>query len=327
MGTVIGDRRGHAIARDGADDALVGDSPAFAVARHVAAQVAARQSTILILGETGTGKELMARMIHARSPRAARPFIPVDCSSLAEGLFESELFGHVRGAFTGASRDSLGFIRAADGGTLFLDEIGELAASTQAKLLRVLQERRVVPVGETRGRPVDIRVVAATHRDLGAMVRDGQFRQDLYFRLNVVTLRLPPLRERSEDVLPLARHFLCLQAELYDEPLKRIAPDAGDALRAYDWPGNVREVANVMEQAHVLATGECVELDDLPPHLRQRFVVRELLSDLRLEDVERRTILEALRRTKFCKAAAARLLGLNIQRLNRRIARLGISRF
>jgi transcriptional regulator with PAS, ATPase and Fis domain len=327
MGIVAGDGIRAAARESGDADTLVGDSPSFAVARHTAAQVAGRQSTVLILGETGTGKELMARMIHARSPRARKPFIPVDCSSLSEGLFESELFGHVRGAFTGASRDSLGFIRAADGGTLFLDEIGELAPSTQAKLLRVLQERRVVPVGETRGRPVDIRVVAATHRDLGAMVRAGQFRQDLFFRLNVVTLRLPPLRERSDDVLPLARHFLRVQAELYNEPLKQIAPDAATALRDYDWPGNVREVANVMEQAHVLAGGDFIELDDLPPHFRQHFAVRELFSDLRLEDVERRTILEALRRTKFCKAAAARLLGLNIQRLNRRITRLGISRF
>jgi len=327
MGIVAGEGLRAAARESGDTDAIVGDSPSFAVARHTAAQVAGRQSTVLILGETGTGKELMARMIHARSPRAGRPFIPVDCSSLSEGLFESELFGHVRGAFTGASRDSLGFIRAADGGTLFLDEIGELAASTQAKLLRVLQERRVVPVGETRGRPVDIRVVAATHRDLGAMVRAGEFRQDLFFRLNVVTLRLPPLRERSDDVLPLARHFLRVQADLYNEPLKQIAPDAITALRDYDWPGNVREVANVMEQAHVLATSDFIELDDLPPHFRQQFAVRDLFSDLRLEDVERRTILEALRRTKFCKAAAARLLGLNIQRLNRRITRLGIPRF
>jgi DNA-binding NtrC family response regulator len=159
------------------------------------------------------------------------------------------------------------------------------------------------------------------------MVRAGEFRQDLFFRLNVVTLRLPPLRERSDDVLPLARHFLRVQADLYNEPLKQIAPDAITALRDYDWPGNVREVANVMEQAHVLATSDFIELDDLPPHFRQQFAVRDLFSDLRLEDVERRTILEALRRTKFCKAAAARLLGLNIQRLNRRITRLGIPRF
>src|SRR5688572_29072759 len=232
---------------------LVGDSPTFRDLKKIVAGVAARRSTVMLLGETGSGKEMLARFVHQSSQRSAKPFIPVDCSSLTDNLFESELFGHVRGAFTGASRDSLGFIRAADGGTLFLDEIGELGAGTQAKLLRVLQERRVVPVGETRGRPVDIRVVAATHRDLTGMVRDGTFRQDLYFRLNVVTLRLPSLRERREDVLPLARHFLQLQAELYDEPVRQLAPDAAAALRAYDWPGNVREVANVMEQAHVLA--------------------------------------------------------------------------
>jgi transcriptional regulator with PAS, ATPase and Fis domain len=325
MSTGIGGLR-HAPARE-PGDALIGASPSFAAARHTATHVAGRHSTVLILGETGTGKEVMARLIHARSPRAAKPFIPVDCSSLSDTLFESELFGHVRGAFTGASRDSLGFIRAADGGTLFLDEIGELSAATQAKLLRVLQERRVVPVGETRGRPVDIRVVAATHRDLPTMVRAGAFRQDLFFRLNVVTLRLPPLRERAEDILPLARHFLATQAELYDEPVKQIAPDAAAALRAHDWPGNVREVANVMEQAHVLAISPFVELADLPPHFSQQSELRNVVSDLRLENVERRAILEALRRTDFCKAAAARLLGLNIQRLNRRIVRLGIPRF
>ena len=308
-------------------DTLVGQSAVFTLARRTAEQVATRRSTILILGETGTGKEVMAREVHARSQRSRGPFIPVDCSSLSETLFESELFGHVRGAFTGANRDSLGFIRAADGGTLFLDEIGELGAGTQAKLLRVIQERRVVPVGETRGRPVDIRVIAATHRDLPSMVRDGTFRQDLYFRLNVVTLRLPPLRERREDVIPLARHFLRLQAELYDEPVKRLAPDAAAALRAYDWPGNVREVANVMEMAHVLAGSDEVELENLPPHFAEQPIDREPVSDLRLVDVERRTIMEALRRTKFCKAAAARLLGLNIQRLNRRIIRLNIPRF
>jgi transcriptional regulator with PAS, ATPase and Fis domain len=324
MGSAPGLLR-HAHAR-GAEQ-IVGTSVAFAAARHTAAQVAKRHSTVLLLGETGTGKEVIARMIHAQSARAEKPFIPVDCSSLSDGLFESELFGHVRGAFTGAARDSLGFIRAADGGTLFLDEIGELSASTQAKLLRVLQERRVVPVGETRGRPVDIRVVAATHRDLSAMVRDGTFRQDLYFRLNVVTLRLPPLRERADDVLPLAQHFLQLQAELYSEPAKQLAPDASAALRAYDWPGNVREVANVMEQAHVLAISLFIELADLPPHFNQATALREIVSDLRLEDVERRAILEALRRTKFNKAAAARLLGLNIQRLGRRITRLRIARF
>jgi transcriptional regulator with PAS, ATPase and Fis domain len=323
MGTEVGlIRRAHA--RPG--EILVGDSAAFAAARRTAAHVARRHSTVLLLGETGTGKEVMARTIHARSPRADKPFIPVDCSSLSDGLFESELFGHVRGAFTGASRDSLGFIRAADGGTLFLDEIGELSATTQAKLLRVLQERRVVPVGETRGRPVDIRVIAATHRDLPQMVREGTFRQDLFFRLNVVTLRLPPLRERADDVLPLARHFLQLQAELYDEPVRQLAPDAAAALRAYDWPGNVREVANVMEQGHVLAVSPFIELADLPPHFNLQTALRPVVSDLRLEDVERRAIIEALRRTKFCKAAAARLLGMNIQRLNRRIVRLCIPR-
>src|SRR5271163_2770147 len=183
---------------------FVGDSPSVAGLKQTALDLAPRRSTVMVLGETGSGKEMLARFIHSNSPRANKPFIPVDCSSLSDTLFESELFGHVKGAFTGASRDTLGFIRAADGGTLFLDEIGELSLHLQSKLLRVLQEKVVVPVGDTKPRPVDIRVVTATNRDLEAMVRQGTFRQDLFFRLNVVVLKTPPLRERAADVLPLA---------------------------------------------------------------------------------------------------------------------------
>src|SRR5277367_3454093 len=187
---------------------LVGDSAPMTELKRAALGIAVRQSTVMILGETGTGKEMLARYIHENSLRATKPFIPVDCSSLSDALFESELFGHVKGAFTGATRDSLGFIRAADGGTLFLDEIGELSLHLQAKLLRVLQEKCVVPVGDFRARPVDIRVISATNRGLDAMVREGTFRQDLFFRLNVVVLKLPPLRERQADIVPLADHFL-----------------------------------------------------------------------------------------------------------------------
>ncbi len=246
---------------------LIGGSRGFAITKSTAARVAKRHSTVLIFGETGSGKELLARYVHSRSTRADQAFIPVDCSSLSENLFESELFGHVRGAFTGATRDALGFIRAANGGTLFLDEIGELSLPTQAKLLRVIQERRVVPVGESRSIPVDIRIVAATHRDLAKMVLEGRFRQDLYFRLNVVTLQMPPLRERIEDILPLAEHFLRAQADIYDETMKTLSPEATSVLLKHDWPGNVREMANVMEQAHVLSHGETIGLLDLPPHL------------------------------------------------------------
>jgi transcriptional regulator with PAS, ATPase and Fis domain len=297
----------------------------MAAIKQVAGTIAARQCTVMILGETGTGKEMVARYLHAKSDRAEAPLIPVDCSALSDGLFESQMFGHRRGAFTGAVGESLGFIRAADGGTLFLDEIGELSLPLQAKLLRVIQERCVVPVGDAVAHPVDVRIIAATHRDLPAMVREGTFRQDLYFRLNVVVTTLPPLRERVEDVLPLAEHFLRLQAELYEEPQRRLSAEAAAALQQYSWPGNVRELANAMESAHVLAPGEEIRLADLPLRLQSPRRDPVAASDLSLVEMERRLIREALRRTDFCKAAASRLLGINIQRLNRRIERLKIS--
>jgi len=305
---------------------LVGSSPMMSAVKRIAARIAARRSTVIILGETGTGKEMLARYIHEHSPRAAKPFVPVDCSSLSEGLFESELFGHVKGAYTGATRDSLGFIRAADGGTLFLDEIGNLSLPLQAKLLRVLQEKRVVPVGDSRPRPVDVRVIAATNANLSELAQRGRFRQDLLFRLSVMVLELPPLRDRPEDILPLAQHFLDLQAELYGEAAKTISPAVSQVLQCYAWPGNVRDLANVMEHAHVLATGETIELSDIPPRLlapvRSGAVAEG--SGLRLEEVERRTIAEALKKANYNKAAAARLLGINVQRLRRLIGRLEI---
>ncbi len=306
---------------------LIGDSPALGQIREIASSIASRRCTVLLLGETGTGKEMLARSIHDQSDRRAAPFIPVDCSALTESLFESQLFGHVKGAFTGAVRDSVGFIRAANTGTLFLDEIGELTLPNQAKLLRVVQERAVVPVGETRGRPVDVRVVCATHRDLRKMVGEGTFREDLYFRLNVVTLNLPPLRERPQDVIPLANHFLHIQAKMYGETQRRIADDAQAAMRGYPWPGNVRELANAIEHAHVLAQADEVRLLDLPERIRSHApgsLVPNALTELCLEDLERRAIAEALRRTNNNKAAAARMLGINIQRLGRRIEKLKV---
>jgi transcriptional regulator with PAS, ATPase and Fis domain len=304
---------------------FVGDSEPMVELKRTAHSIAQRQSTIMIQGDTGTGKEMLARYIHENSLRADKPFIPVDCSSLSETLFESELFGHIKGAFTGATRDSLGFIRAADGGTLFMDEIGELTLQLQSKLLRVLQEKVVVPVGDTNPRPVDIRVITATNRDLEAMVRQGTFRQDLYFRLNVVVLKTPPLRERPQDILTLAQYFLGVQSELYKEPLKKISQSVANVLLAYPWPGNVRELANVMEHAHVLASGEVIELSDIPLRLQTNNAKPAISDMLSLEDVERQTIASALKKSNYNKALASRMLGINIQRLNRRIIRLGIS--
>ncbi|MGA3067303.1 MAG: sigma-54 dependent transcriptional regulator [Tepidisphaeraceae bacterium] len=307
-----------------ANQKMVGESPIISALKRTSMDIAPRRSTVMILGETGSGKEMLARFIHQNSLRASKPFIPVDCSSLSDTLFESELFGHVKGAFTGATRDSLGFIRAADGGTLFLDEIGELTPHLQAKLLRVLQERCVVPVGDVRPRPVDIRVVSATNRSLDTMVREGSFRQDLFFRLNVVVLKLPSLRERDADVVPLAEHFLKIQADLYREPLKTLSPEVQMLLRSYAWPGNVRELANVMEHAHVIAGGTEVMVADLPPRLQASTLAQGNGDDMSLEDIERCTIAKALKKVNFNKAAASRMLGINIQRLNRRIVRLGI---
>ncbi len=303
---------------------LIGNSSAIESVKSVAETVASRQCTVVILGETGTGKEMVARYIHTQSNRSDAPFIPVDCSTLSDTLFASEMFGHTRGAFTGAVRDSLGFVRAANGGTLFLDEIGELPLPLQAKLLRVIQERSVVPVGESLPQPVDIRIICATHRDLAAMVREGTFREDLYFRLSVVVTNLPPLRERTGDIVPLSNHFLKLQADLYDEPQRKLSPATARTLESYLWPGNVRELSNAMEAAHVLAKGETIEPTDLPARMQSHKPSKDSTPDLCLVEVERRTIAEALRRTNYCKAAACRLLGINIQRLNRRIERLKI---
>jgi transcriptional regulator with PAS, ATPase and Fis domain len=302
------------------------NSPQMLALSEAAALVARRRSTVMISGETGCGKEMLARHIHASSDRSHKPFIPVDCSTLSETLFESELFGHARGAFTGATRETLGFIRAGDGGTVFLDEIGELPLGLQAKLLRVIQERVVTPVGSTQGRPVNVRFLAATNRNLSEMVEHETFRADLFFRLNVVSLHVPPLRGRIDDILPLARHFIEQQAALYDEPPCTLSPAAAQALRQWHWPGNVRELANVIEQVHILCSGRAIELADLPVQFHARSPQAHHLpqSPFRMEDVERRAITEALQHTHYCKAAAGRLLGINIQKLNRRIKRLGI---
>jgi DNA-binding NtrC family response regulator len=222
------------------------------------------ESTVLILGETGVGKEVAARRVHEKSRRAGGPFVAVDCTTLTDSLMESQLFGHAKGAFTGADREAKGFVRAADGGTLFLDEIGELSLAAQAKLLRVLQERAVTPIGATRAVPVNIRVVAATHRDLKQMVDQGKFRQDLFFRLNVVRVTIPGLRQRIADIVPLAEHLLSMLAASYEGRAKSLSADACSMLMAHDWPGNVRELANAMEHAFIFSSGDTIEACDLP---------------------------------------------------------------
>ena len=305
------------------EEPLVGNSSAVGWMKEVAIRAAKRPSTVMILGETGSGKEMLARHIHHRSPRADKPFVPVDCTAFSETLFESQLFGHVRGAFTGAVRDTLGFVRAADGGTLFLDEIGELAPALQAKLLRMLQDRRVVPVGSSRPVPVDIRVISATHRDLNAMVEAGKFRQDLLFRLQVITIDVPPLRQRRDDVRPLAEDFLTRHARINGEPVKSLAEEAIVALERYAWPGNVRELFNALEQAAVLCDVDEIAFGDLPMPIREP-IKRPTASDMNLNETIRRQVIEALTRSRFRRSYAASLLGIERRRLNRYIAKFKI---
>jgi len=303
---------------------FVGRSAAIADIERRILSVARRSCTVLIQGESGTGKELVARQIHARSRRAERAFVPVDCSTLSESLFESQLFGHVRGAFTGAATSTYGFFRAAEHGTLFLDEIGDLAAGAQAKLLRALQERCVVPLGGVDPVSVDVRVLAATHRNLKEMVDRGEFRHDLYFRLNVIRLHVPPLRQRGDDVLPLAEHFLAELADLHEEPRKRLAEEAVAAIRAYDWPGNVRELQSAMEYACTFCARPRIGLADLPSDVQaasadpERRGARSFPS---LSEAERNHIAQALRATGGNQSRASRLLRIERHRLRRLIDR------
>jgi two-component system response regulator HydG len=240
--------------------------------------VAYSSATVLVTGESGTGKELVARALHARSPRKAHPFVALNCGALTETLLESELFGHVKGAFTGAQRDQKGLFDAADGGTIFLDEIGDIPMATQVRLLRVLQEGEIKRVGAADSVRVDVRVIAATHRDLPKLVKSGKFREDLFYRLNVINIPLPPLRERVDDVPLLAHHFLRRYADRLGKKVRTLAADAIELLCGYRWPGNVRELENAIERAVVLCRGDAITATDLPPAVTGRTapLVREV---------------------------------------------------
>src|SRR5579872_7242233 len=275
---------------------------------------------VLVLGESGTGKELVARSIHFLGARKDRPFVPVDCSALVPTLIESELFGYVKGAFTGAMQAKQGLLEAANGGTLFLDEIGDMPVDLQVKLLRALQEREIKPVGSTERRQINVRVIAATNRDLEAAVKNGSFRQDLYFRLNVVQIKLPPLRERKRDIALLVAAFLERLAGSNGSP-REISEDAMQRLIAYDWPGNVRELENAIERAVALGSGPIVHVGDLPSNLQYSSSERAPQKDelLPLEELERRAILRTLRETGGDKLAAARMLGIGKTTLYRKL--------
>ena len=305
---------------------IEGKSPRMLEVYKLVARVAPTTATVLVVGESGTGKELVARAIHSHSTRAARPFVPVNCTALSESLLESELFGHARGAFTGAVAAKRGLFELADGGTLFLDEIGDMGARMQAQLLRTLQDGEVRPVGGTESIRVDVRLVCATNRDLEAEVKSGRFREDLYFRINVVTVRLPPLRERPGDIPILAAHFLAKIARREGRPQAGLSREALDGLSRHSWPGNVRELENAIERAVAVAKGDVVLRSDLPFEVQGQGLPPSggLIDDRPpLAELERRYIALVLAEAGGNKKKAAEKLGIDRRTLYRALERTG----
>lgn len=310
---------------------LLGDSSAMRDIRAKIDKLARSQAPVFISGESGSGKELVATLIHQQSPRCDRPFIAINCGAIPHELMESEFFGHRKGSFTGAVSDKKGFFQAAEGGTLFLDEIGDLPQSLQVKLLRAIQEKKIRPVGEQQEVPVDIRLLSATHRDLGDMVKRGEFRQDLYYRINVIDLHIPPLRERIQDLPDLTRHILGKLALGGEHDLPRLSPRALDALRHYDFPGNVRELENILERALALYDGKTIEPDDLnlparqlPPASSHDYDPALGALEDYLEDIERKAITAALEENRWNKTAAAKQLGLTFRSFRYRLKKLNL---
>ena len=305
---------------------LVGNAQPMQRVKEIIGKVATTDSPVLIEGESGTGKELVAAAIHRQSGRGKGPFVPVNCSAIPADLMESEFFGHVRGAFSGAVADALGLFRSAHGGTLFLDEIAELSPALQAKLLRVLQEKEIRPVGSTKTHTVSVRMIAATNKNLEAVVQSGGFRQDLFYRLNVVRIVVPPLRERKSDIPALLTYFLRRFNERFRRDVKGIAPDAMAALTAYDFPGNVRELENLLERAFALGARDAIERTSLPDlTTKSDAPVAEVHDALpTLDQAERDLIARALERFRNDKEQAARALGLTVRTLYRRIKKFGL---
>jgi two-component system response regulator HydG len=318
---------------------LLGDAPAFRAVLETLRQAAPTSATVLLGGESGTGKELAARLVHDLSPRSGGPFVPINCAALPESLLESELFGHERGAFTGAAARKEGRFERAHGGTLFLDEVGEMSPAVQVKLLRFLQDGVLERVGGTESLRVDVRVVAATNKDLAAEVKAGRFREDLFYRLDVVSVRLPPLRERREDVLLLASVFLRGFAEKLEKPVTGLTPAAASALERYAWPGNVRELQHAMERAAILTRGETVDVGDLPDAIRAAAIAAPQAAapagagagagagiiaiplGTPMDEVERLVIRRTLEQTKGDKNLAAQILGIAARTIYRKLDR------
>ncbi|MHB1372453.1 MAG: sigma-54-dependent transcriptional regulator [Thauera sp.] len=326
--------------------ALIGHSPAFVQLRAQAEKLARNQAPVFIHGESGTGKEVIARYIHSLGARAAGPFVPVNCGAISPELMESEFFGHRKGSFTGAATDKEGLFQAANGGTLFLDEIGELPLAMQVKLLRAIQERAVRPIGAHAEEAVDVRLLSASHQDLGRLVAEGRFRQDLFFRINVITLRVPPLRERREDIPDLATHILARLAAREGGAPRRLAPEALQALQRYAFPGNVRELENLLERACALCEGDEIGAADIELYPEQSAsgwladgasgvlgAHDDVVHDSRPEpapsadandDAERLRIIRALEQTRWNRSAAARNLGMTLRQLRYRLQKWGM---
>jgi two-component system response regulator PilR (NtrC family) len=315
---------------------LIGSDPRMLEVFQLIERVAATPTNILILGETGTGKELVARAVHAHSPRRNGSFVVINCGAIPGELLESELFGHRRGSFTGAVSDKKGLFEIADGGTIFFDEVAELPLPLQVKLLRTLQEKKILPVGDTNERKVDARVVSATNRNLEKEVEEGRFRQDLYYRLNVIQVAMPPLRERAADIPLLADFFLEKYSKLLAKPVRKISSEALMLLKSYNYPGNVRELENIIERAVALEMSEIILPESLPPHILKRGLdisrLRSQLSippeginlDQILEEIERDFILQALKITRGAKKAAGELLGVSFRSFRYRLEKLGL---
>jgi two-component system response regulator PilR (NtrC family) len=319
---------GAAVPKAADNQGLIGESAAIESVRAVVAKVSRSQAPVHISGESGTGKELVARMIHESGPRRDGPFVPINCGAIPTELMESEFFGHTKGSFTGAVGDKIGLVRTAEGGTLFLDEVADLPLHMQVKLLRVIQEKTIRPVGQVSEIPVDVRILSATHRDLGELVAEGKFRQDLYYRINVIELAVPPLRERGEDVLILAHHILSRLAAEQGIDLPRLTKKAQQALLQYRFPGNVRELENILERALTLCSDDAIDVGDLQLRPDEPDELSASVGDAslghQLEEIERDAIVKALEQTRYNKTAAAKVLGISFRALRYRIKKLGI---